>query len=628
MNTRDQFGNYLLLKKLGEDALGESFRGGRIGRQGVDRVVLLRVFNGQGLDAPRLAQHLAGQSALQQALRSPALGAGSDLGEVRGVPFVAYDYISGRSLATILEQATKKGSPVPFDHAMLIAERAAMGLSVAYETKVGDERTVHGFLVPALVMISNEGETRLLGFEAAAGLRGAAAHPLIKEACGRYLAPEALAGAPRQKSDDVFSLGAIFYELLTGDRLPVQPAGGFASLIDQAQLANEGTALPAPIVELLKKSLAPREQRLPEALSWHKAIAKLMVDGQYSPTTFNLAFYMHSLFRDEIERESQEIEAEKTIQISAETLRQAAAQAVPTPAPVAAGAAAAAVGAAAARPLADEYGLPPKKKGPPVALIAGIVGGLAVVAIGGYLLFGRGGSAPPATTPAPTAAATSPGMSPEQIQAQLEKMLEEKLKAREGNLKQQYDDQIKAMQKQLDEAKRATDRPAPTAATAAVAAVTATPAAVATVAPTPPPAAELPKPTPRPTEAPAVETPRPTPTAVATAAPVATAAANGANFGDLFNPGPGVVPPKKIKPATLRYPPIARRMGREATVNVRVLIDENGRVTQAEVPTKVGLGFDEAAIENARSTSFSPPTKNGVRGKMWIDFKVVFSLNN
>jgi TonB family protein len=67
-------------------------------------------------------------------------------------------------------------------------------------------------------------------------------------------------------------------------------------------------------------------------------------------------------------------------------------------------------------------------------------------------------------------------------------------------------------------------------------------------------------------------------------------------------------------------------MNREATVTVRVLVDESGRVVEAEVPEKAGLGFDEAAIEAARGTGYAPATKNGVAGKMWTELKIVFTL--
>ncbi len=175
MNTRDQFGNYLLLKKLAEDALGETFRGGRAGRQGLERVVLLQVLNGQGFDAERIARSIQTRSGLAQALKSPNIGQAIDVGQVRGVPYVAYDYSAGRSLGELLDQAGRRSSPIPLDHALLMIERVALALAVAHETRFGDDRVQHGFVVPQLVHVSNEGEAqavRLRGVHRLAGVRG------------------------------------------------------------------------------------------------------------------------------------------------------------------------------------------------------------------------------------------------------------------------------------------------------------------------------------------------------------------------------------------------------------------------------------------------------------------------
>jgi TonB family protein len=644
MNIPEEFGKYLLLKKLTEDPLGETFRAGRVGQGGMEQVVLLRVFNGKGLDGEKLWARISGRGAIQEILKSPNIGNGVDLGRVRSFPYTAYDYISGKNLATVFAQSARQHSPIPTDHALLIAERLALALAAAYESRVQDERLLHGFVVPHLVMISNEGETRLLGFEAAPGLRDLAAGGWQDDGLRPYLAPETLNGGPAAKSDDVYSLGAILFELLTGERPPVAPPEAYGPMIDAAQLANDGTPLPAPVAALLKKSLAPREQRIADAVTWHKTLSKLMIDGSFSPTTFNLAFFMHNLFRDEIERESQEIQAEKTLELPAR------------PAPVAAPVAA----PAAAQDLRETTGVreatwpgtraqvakeaEPSRKGMWIGIAAA-----AVVALGagGWFLFGRSSQPAPAPPPAvsPTtqtasmpgnvppaagpAAGTSASQTPEELQAQIQKMFDARSKEMEDKLKGQYDDRIKQLQQQLEESKKAQGQGKPTERVAQAEPPVPAPAEARRpepAAPKPEPAVEKPSvPTPQtsaPKQEPAAEKPAPAP---APAQPAVPRPQVQTQTGDLVQPGAGVAAPKLLSNLDPRYPPAAKHLNRAAQVDIKVLVDERGKVLDADrIGAKAGFGFDEAAIDAARRAVFQPATKEGVKVKMWTTLRVNF----
>lgn len=670
MNIPEEFGKYLLLKKLTEDPLGETFRAGRLGQDGMEQVVLLRVFNGKGMDGEKLWQKIGDRTAVQQALKSPNIGNGVDLGRVRSYPYVAYDYISGKNLSALLAQAARQFSPIPADHALLIAERISLALAAAYETRVEEERVLHGFVTPHLVMISNEGETRLLGFEAAPGLRDLAAGSWRDFGITRYVAPEALAGSPLGKSDDVYSLGAILFELLTGEDLPAATADGYAGVIDNAVLGNEGTPFPPAVAALLKKSLVPRDQRIADTATWHKTLSKLMIDGHYAATTFNLAFFMHNLFREEIERESQEIQAEKTLQIPRRgsgpiTLAQIT-QAMP---------AAAAAQPAAAQPLRDlpgaglrEVTLPgvapaaataePSKKGLWIGIAAVL---LAALATGGYFVFGRSSGNQPSAEPAVSTAATAPnpqnaampipapgadpglapgaapdappaaaGPSPEELQAQIQQMIDSRSKDMEAKLKGQYDDRLKQLQQQLEDSRKAAaaeqqerakpaERPAPVQpqpepAPAPVETRRPEPPAQAQTAPaTPQPQASAPAPQPAQQQAPATPAPQPAPRQPQV------------QYGDLVQPGIGVTPPKVRSQPMPHYPVAAQRFNKSAVVEVRVLVDEKGQVVSAErVGAKVGYGLDEAGLDTARRSTFIPASKDGVRVKMWTVLKIAF----
>jgi protein TonB len=129
-------------------------------------------------------------------------------------------------------------------------------------------------------------------------------------------------------------------------------------------------------------------------------------------------------------------------------------------------------------------------------------------------------------------------------------------------------------------------------------------------APPPPPEPAPPPPEPAPVE----EPPPPPPPPV--------------QRGELVEPGPGVVAPRTIRIPGARYPPLAQRQRQEAMVLVSVLVDENGTVIEARVDQggPPGYGFDEAALEAARASSFHPATKDGVEVKMWKQIRLGFRV--
>ncbi|MGH9464033.1 MAG: protein kinase domain-containing protein, partial [Thermoanaerobaculia bacterium] len=314
MSTAERFGDYLLLRKLTTDSLGEAYRAGKIGAQGIERVVYLRLFNGAGLDREALARALADRAGVHRLLENPHIGEGAEVGRIGDTPYVAYEYISGKSLAELLAETRNRSFPLPVEHALFITERMTFGLTSAYATRHREQRIQHGFLVPDLVLLSNEGEVRVLGFEAGPALRQSLAAEPVRQAYGRCLAPEVTPGSLPASAEDVFSLGALLYELLTGKPLVAPADGNYEPLIDQAMVASDEAPLPPSIRALLKSSLTRREERISDVQQWQQALSRFIAEGQYNPTTFNLAFFMHSLFRSEIESETREIEREKTEQ--------------------------------------------------------------------------------------------------------------------------------------------------------------------------------------------------------------------------------------------------------------------------------------------------------------------------
>ncbi|MEM7481527.1 MAG: TonB family protein [Acidobacteriota bacterium] len=649
MSRLEEFGPYLLLKKLSEDSLGETFRAGRVGQQEVQEVLLLRVFNGRNINGAHLWNAVRDRRGVQEGLKSPNIGLGTDLGEVRGIPYIAYDYISGKNLSDLLVAASSQQQPMPVDHALLAAERIALALAMAYETRFEGQRVSHGFVVPHLIMVSSEGETRLLGFEVAPGLTGLASGGAFSTSVTRYLAPEALAEGQAQAVDDTFSLGVILYELLTCQPLPPPEAEGYGPVIRQGRLGAEGEAIPADLAQFLESSLAPRGQRIADAATWHKELSKIILDGQHTATTFNLAFFMHNLFRHEIERESEEIEAEKTIEIPTAVIQQAIQQEPPTPVAAVAAPAAAAAPAATATTgsvlpdakLEETGPVPVERQGGKRGLWIGLAAAAALIAAAalGLLYWNQQRTEvaeapvepPPVVTPATEvdAAELEPeepaGPTPEEIQAQLADMIDSRSEEMEAKLRSQYDERIARLQNQLTEtqdaaAEREAELEAARQAEAdriaeeerieaerVAAEEKAAEEAAAKVA-----AEKLAQEQAAAEAAAAEAAAKPEPPKV--------------RLGELVRPGAGVTPPKIERLPDPNYPAIARRLNKQAVVEVRLLVDETGRVTEAEtVGEEVGYGFEQAALEAARRARYTPAKKNGVRVKMYTNLTMRFT---
>jgi serine/threonine protein kinase len=131
-----------------------------------------------------------------------------DIGESDGTLFLTMEYVDGEDLASVVRRIGRL-SP---DKATEIARQICAGLAAAHERGV-----IHRDLKPANVMLDGAGKIRLTDF----GLAGIAAS--IKGAEARagtpaYMAPEQLAGRDVSTKSDIYSLGLVLYEILTGKR--------------------------------------------------------------------------------------------------------------------------------------------------------------------------------------------------------------------------------------------------------------------------------------------------------------------------------------------------------------------------------------------------------------------------
>jgi serine/threonine protein kinase len=217
----DRIGPYLLHKKVARGGMAELFLADYVRRDGFKRKVAIK----------RILPHLAGnknfikmftrEARVAALLQHPNVVQIFDYGKIDNAYFIAMEYIDGKNLGEIIS-ALKQG--LPFDKAAFIISQICKGLDYSHSKK--DENTgepfhiVHRDISPQNLLVSYQGEVKISDF----GISKARSEPSLTQAGvvkGKmaYLSPEQALGEPIDHRADIYALGLVFYETLTGKRV-------------------------------------------------------------------------------------------------------------------------------------------------------------------------------------------------------------------------------------------------------------------------------------------------------------------------------------------------------------------------------------------------------------------------
>ncbi len=302
MATYTRLGSFLLAGELTADPIGHIQRGVSIVGSAFDHHWLMRTFSEELLQAGLASKLGEASRLLPQISGSKALGQGYRI-ESAAPPYVACDYVPGRTLAQMIERAKVEQIPLGVDHALSILQGIAQGV-IHLHTK----GLSHGLLTPHGVWVSFEGATEILDAPYSQAIRQVLPRaPVTKGSLQSYMRDTG--GNALQM--DLFSMGAMLYELLTFDKLPVMADAPFVVGKATLKAAQENAPVPPEILNLLKRLLGAG-QPFESVQAFNTEMDHVLYDGDYSPTTFNMAFFMHTLFREENDRDGAAVKAEQT----------------------------------------------------------------------------------------------------------------------------------------------------------------------------------------------------------------------------------------------------------------------------------------------------------------------------
>jgi len=168
----EQFGPYILFKKLESDALSELWRAARVEDGQLGSLVALRRFTGGNRDA--LAASAATARNVVGNLTGTTFAKHQVIDVINGTPFIAHEYSGGRSLRHIVDRARGGNgitpNPIPIDQAIAVAEKVALSLATTADLRFGNDRLSHGALIPQFVWITDDGEIRVAGQQLGTGM--------------------------------------------------------------------------------------------------------------------------------------------------------------------------------------------------------------------------------------------------------------------------------------------------------------------------------------------------------------------------------------------------------------------------------------------------------------------------
>jgi len=216
-----QLGKYQLVRKLAVGGMAEVYLAKAAGPMGFEKtLVLKRILPNLAAD-PHFVEMFLAEAKLAARLNHPNIAQIFDFGEAEGSFFIAMEHVDGPNLRSLSRRATERGAALPVGLCAKIVSYACEGLAYAHDFVDPQTGTplslIHRDVSPDNVLLSRNGAVKVVdfGIAKAAGQQHQTKAGILRGKIS-YMPPEQIQGKEIDRRADIYALGVVLYELITG----------------------------------------------------------------------------------------------------------------------------------------------------------------------------------------------------------------------------------------------------------------------------------------------------------------------------------------------------------------------------------------------------------------------------
>ena len=218
-----QVNNYRLVGEIARGGMAEIWLARQQAAGGIERPVVVKRILASSEEDPAFVHMFLDEARIAAQLNHPNIVQVFEFAELAGSYFLVMEYLAGESVSQVVRKLGKAGQRVTPDVAATVVAQAAAGLGYAHLKKGQDGlpmNIVHRDVSPQNLLVTYEGQVKVLDF-GIAHATGRMSHTRAGMMKGKlaYMAPEQTRSSSVDARADVFSLGVVLFEMITGERL-------------------------------------------------------------------------------------------------------------------------------------------------------------------------------------------------------------------------------------------------------------------------------------------------------------------------------------------------------------------------------------------------------------------------